>query len=173
MHDEFEDNEIEYVSKSQLKRDMHAMQELALELTKLKAEQLAKLPLTPKLEEALQETHNIKKREALRRHRQYLGRVMRDADHEAIALALTDIKGRSDRLARLQPMIEQWRDDLLTDDKTVLARFISEFPSIDRQHLRQLVHNAVKEKSSTEKKKTGASRKLYTLIKEHFAQNIP
>ena len=92
---EFDDNtdeDSQYVSKTQLKEHMHALQELAVHLTTLKAEQLSRVPLTPDLAQAIAETKNIKKNEALRRHYQYLGRLMRSADHVAIETAVAQLK---------------------------------------------------------------------------------
>lgn len=162
-----QDDEIEPISKSQLKREMHALQALSDELTQLNADQLALIPLTAELERAVNETKNIKKREALRRHRQYLGKLMRAADHEAIAAAIHAIKDKQDRLARSLHVMEQWRDDLIQGDDSDLHRFIDTFPSADRQQLRQLVRNAQIEAKNN--KPPANARKLFRFIRELMA----
>ena len=162
-HDDTEE-EIEYVSKSQMKREMEALQDLALQLTELPPDQLATIPIEPELQAALDETKNIKKREALRRHRQFLGRMMRRADHEAIASAYAKIKENADRLTRLLHVMEQWRDDLIAGDQNQLERFIDQYPHADRQMLRNLVRNA-KADANTKKPPTNA-RKLFRFIRE-------
>lgn len=168
-NDDFEE-EIEYVSKTRMKKEMEALQDLAVHLTQLPPEQLATIPITPELQRALEETKNIKKREALRRHRQYLGRMMRAADHEAIATAVNKIKEDSDRLTRLLHVMEHWRDDLIQGDQSQLERFIEQFPHTDRQQLRNLVRNA-KGEVNTQKPPVYA-RKLFRFIRETMATDV-
>src|SRR5690625_792970 len=75
-------------SKSQRKRDMLALQKLGQTLTELKPAQLAKIPLDEDLLHAVTEMQRIRQREGRRRQLQYIGRLMRSADHEAIEHAL-------------------------------------------------------------------------------------
>ncbi len=173
MKDEFDpdapDDEIEIVSKSQLKREMLALQELAVYITQLNPEQRAKLPLSAELERGIDETKNIKKREALRRHHQFLGKLMRSADHEAIQAAVDKMKDKQDRLVRLLHVMEQWRDELIDGDQQVIERFFDEFPQADRQQLRNLVRNAKRERP-TQKPPTNA-RKLFRYIRDLMANS--
>lgn len=161
------EEEIEYVSKTRMKKEMEALQDLALHLTELPPDQLATIPIEPDLQRALDETRNIKKREALRRHRQYLGRLMRSADHEAIAAAVNKLKEDRDRLTRLLHVMEHWRDDLIQGDQAELERFIDQFPHADRQQLRNLVRNAKGERNT--QKPPVYARKLFRFIRETMA----
>ncbi len=161
------EEEIELVSKTRMKKEMHALQELAVHLTTLKPEQLAQIPLGPDLARALEETKNIKKNEALRRHHQYLGKLMRKEDHEAISAAVEGIKEERNRMARLLHVMEQWRDDLIAGEQDVLERFIDEFPHTDRQQLRHLVRSA-KGAVGTQQAATHA-RKLFRFIRDAMA----
>lgn len=161
------DDEIDYVSKTQLKKEMLALQETAIYITGLNAEQQAKLPLTPELQRAIDETKNIKKREALRRHRQYLGRLMRSADYEAIQAAIDKLKEKQDRAARQLHVIEQWRDDLIAGEQDVLERFFDAFPHADRQQVRNLLRNA-KQEARNDKPPTHA-RKLFRYLRDTMA----
>ena len=61
------------VSKSQRKRDMHALQALGKTLIELPQEQLAKMDLPEPLREALIEARRISAHGALRRQLQYVG----------------------------------------------------------------------------------------------------
>lgn len=166
--DDFEED-VEYVSKTQMKREMDALQDLAVHLTQLPADQLATIPITPELKDALDETKNIKKREALRRHRQFLGRMMRRSDHEAIRAAVDKIKEDRDRLTRLLHVMEHWRDDLIEGEQDQLERFIEQFPHTDRQQLRNLVRNAKGERNT--QKPPVYSRKLFRFIRETMASD--
>ncbi|MGH6610099.1 MAG: ribosome biogenesis factor YjgA [Burkholderiaceae bacterium] len=79
-------------SKSELKRQMHALQALGAQLVDLNREQLARLDLPEELREAVQFAHTIKSREARRRQMQYLGKLMRQVDANAIRTALERTK---------------------------------------------------------------------------------
>ena len=85
MHD-FDDSE---PSKSELKRRMIALQELGESLVQLSDKQLASVPVEDeRLLLAIRETRRIKSNSARRRHMQFIGKLMRDIDADAIAAAL-------------------------------------------------------------------------------------
>jgi ribosome-associated protein len=85
------DNPPERPSKSQRKREMHQLQELGAQLALLSPERLARLPISERLQDALEALRPIRSREARRRQLQYVGRVMRREDEEAIAAALAQL----------------------------------------------------------------------------------
>lgn len=153
-------------SKSQLKRDMHALQAMGKTLAELKPDQLAQLPLEPRLLEALNEYKRLKHREARRRQLQFIGRLMREADQDNLEKSLDqfDLQSRHHMLAQQQA--ERWRDALLTDP-SALQRFIDEHPSTDIQHLRQLLRQAQKEQ--TAEKPANATRKLFRHLLDTIA----
>ncbi len=67
-------------SRSQLKRDSKALQELGLELARLPQGELELLGLAPELLEAISELRGMRRGEARRRQTQYLGRLMREVE---------------------------------------------------------------------------------------------
>ena len=67
-------------SRSQKKRESSALQELGAKLAKLPLRALEGFPLPPDLLEAFRALKAIKSNEARRRHFQYIGRLMREAD---------------------------------------------------------------------------------------------
>lgn len=75
-------------SKTRRKKDMIALQNLGLRLSKLADSQLAKLPITEELLDAIHHARTLKGHEAIRRHMQYVGKLMRNEDVEAIMLAM-------------------------------------------------------------------------------------
>ena len=94
-----------WVSRSQRKRASSALQDLAEELTRLAPCQWRDLPLTPELLEALHMWRRIHVREGRRRQLQYLGRLMRAVDAEAVESGLADLregKGRRHACGNLQ-----------------------------------------------------------------------
>lgn len=57
-------------SKSQLKRDMHALQNIGKRMTELSNEQLDTLTISDTLRSAIEESRRIRQNEAKRRHLQ-------------------------------------------------------------------------------------------------------
>lgn len=132
-------------SKSQLKRESLALQDLGAELVKLPESQLAALDLPENLRDAIELARRITSHGAQKRQRQYIGRLMHDVDAEPIRALLEQLRG-SDRVskARFQET-ERWRDRLIAEGDTALAEFLERRPEADRQHLRRLVREAAQE----------------------------
>ena len=85
-------------SKSELKRQMTERQKLAEVLAALSSDALKTIPLDEAIKAAIAETNHIKSFEAIRRHKQYLGKLMRFLDEEeldAIQKRLDAIQGVS------------------------------------------------------------------------------
>ena len=132
-------------SRSQNKREAEALQKLGEELTALPHPQLAQLPLPERLREAIEVARHLTSRGALRRQRQYIGRLMRDLDPEPIRAKLDELRG-ADRVSRARFRdAERWRERLLADGDTALTEFLARFPQADRQHLRRLLREAAHE----------------------------
>ena len=84
-------------SKSAKKREYLALQKLGEELISLKESDLEQLDLDEDLLEAVQEARTIKSHGALRRQKQYIGKLMRHVDPEPIREGLASLqraKGR-------------------------------------------------------------------------------
>jgi ribosome-associated protein len=71
-------------SKSARKREYIALQKLGEELITLKVSDLDRLPLDENLREAVLEAQQMKAHGALRRQKQYIGKLMRHIDPEPI-----------------------------------------------------------------------------------------
>ncbi len=71
-------------SKSARKREYLALQKLGEELITLKQTELDILPLDDGLREAVMEARQIKAHGALRRQKQYIGKLMRHVDPERL-----------------------------------------------------------------------------------------
>lgn len=152
-------------SKSQIKREMQAYQELGRRLVELKPAQLAKLPLTDKLRAALEEAHRHTARGALKRHLSFVGKLMREQPELETIQAYVDRQDSSSQAhAQYFHQLERWRDRLLTGSPEEQEAFIAAYPDADRQTIRQLVRQAQKE--AAENKPPAASRKLFKLIRQ-------
>ena len=82
-------------SKSQLKRDMDALQNIGRALTELPAAKLKKMALDEGLLAAVLDYQRFTANGAKRRQLQYIGKLMRDIDPEPIEQQLAALRGDS------------------------------------------------------------------------------
>jgi len=162
--DEISD-EPQFKSKSELKREMTALQKLGEELVNLPAAKLEKIPMDELLEDAVMLARRLKNREGKRRQLQYIGKIMRNIDSEAIQQKLDSCDHQSQSFRQTQHKLEQWRDRLLCEGDTVISDLLNTYPGLDRQHLRQLIRQANKEASQS--KPPAASRKIFKYLREN------
>ncbi|VXC29786.1 conserved hypothetical protein [Burkholderia sp. 8Y] len=152
-------------SKSQLKREMHALQELGEALVALPKDALKRMPMPEDLDSAVREARRITDHEGKRRQMQYVGRVMRslsEGDIAALRTALDTHRGvNKAETARLH-WIERAREQLLADD-AALTEFIRQHPGVDPQEGRTLIRNARKERQ--QQKPPRYYRELFQWIK--------
>ncbi len=132
-------------SKTERKREMHALQALGQRLVALNAAQLASIDLPEPLREALAAAQRIRAREAHRRQLQYIGRLMREIDPAPIRAQLEVWDGRSRAATAAHHRAERWRERLLDDD-AALTEFARAHPQADLQRLRACVREARKER---------------------------
>jgi len=152
-------------SKSQIKREMQALQAVGKRMLDLSDEQLDALPISDTLRAAIVESRRIRKHEARRRHLHYIGKVLRSEDDpEAIERGLNAFVAGSEEHTRRHHLAERWRDRMIAEGDTVVADFIEYCPMADVQHLRNLVRNARKEVEK--QKNTGQSKKLFRALRE-------
>lgn len=169
MNPEIDDDFEEGPSKSQRKRDMHALQDMGAQLVALSEKQLAEFELPEDLRRAIAEMRNITKNEARRRHLQFIGKLMRKADAEAIALQLEARASKNHLHVQHQHITERWRDRLLAGESGALEEFIGQYPDVDIQHLRQLIRQAQKEQSQN--KPPAHARKLFRYLRDILLQH--
>ncbi|MBI3140348.1 MAG: DUF615 domain-containing protein [Rhodocyclales bacterium] len=150
-------------SKSQLKRDMHALQELGAALVALSAERLARIELPEDLRGAVHEAQRLTRHEARRRQLQYIGRLMREVDPAPIREALAVLNGQSALETARQHRLERLRERLL-EDEAALTEIGSAFPGADLQRLRALRRNALKERNENRPPKS--YRELFRALRE-------
>jgi ribosome-associated protein len=167
--DAFDDDDIEVVSKSQMKRDMNALQDLGVELIDLPRGHLKKLNLPETLYTAIRDAQKITANSAIKRQRQYIGRLMREVDPVPIRAYLDSLKGDNDQQTAWLHLIERTRDELLADDKAV-AKLIDEHAITDIQSLRQMVRNARAERAGNKPPKH--FRALFQFLKTLYPEPV-
>ena len=144
---------------------MHALQTLGEQLVELSHDQFARLDLPDELREAVDFAHRVTSHEARRRHMQYLGKLMRRADADAIRAALERVTGESRAAVSLMHRAEAWRDRLLDDDEALTA-FIAEHPDAEAQWLRSAIRAARRERQLQQPPKH--TRELYRRLFSHL-----
>jgi ribosome-associated protein len=163
--DETDNEPTEYrgPSKSQLKRDMTALQDLGAELVELSRERLAKIDMPERLRDAILEAQRITKHEARRRQMQYIGKIMREIDPAPLREAMDEVKGVSAAANARQHRLEKLRTQLM-EDEAAFGDVARAYPAADIQHLRQLRRNALKE--AEQGKPPRAFRELFRQLRE-------
>jgi len=150
-------------SKTKLKAEADAQQALGVRLTELPKDKLTKLNLPEEVFEAVLESRKITANGAIRRHRQYLGRLMREIDTAPIVEQLARWDGKHTAENAYFHGLERWRDRLINDSEA-LSAFMALHPATDSQHLRTLIRNAQKEYAANKPPKS--SRELFKLLRE-------
>lgn len=164
MRSKDEQTEEHLPSKSQLKRESEALQKLGEELLSLRNTDLENMDLPDELSDAVRTARKIQSRGGLKRQRQFIGKIMRQIDSESIEKQLAIIKHKHDTNTVAFRKIEQWRDRLLNNEKSALTEIINLHPDIDRQHINQLVHQALREQKQN--KPPAAARKLFKYLRD-------
>lgn len=152
-------------SKSQIKREMHALLDLGKELVELSPERLKQLPLSERLYEAIRLAQRTPSREGLRRQVHYVGKLMRDAPAEEIRNQLETWKHGSREQTQTMHKLESLRDRLLKDDQALTA-LLEKYPHADIQQLRTLIRAGRKEMTANETLRPGQDpqRKHYRAL---------
>ncbi|AUT45936.1 ribosome biogenesis factor YjgA [Achromobacter sp. AONIH1] len=143
----YDENGYDRPSKSQVKREMHALLDLGKQLIALSPERLKQLPLAERLYEAIRMAQRTTSREGLRRQTHFVGKLMRDAPAEEIRAQLDVWENGSREETAAMHRLETLRDRLLDDDEA-LTRLLENNPQADVQHLRAVIRAARKEKQA-------------------------
>ncbi len=156
-------------SKSQLKRDMIALQKIGQQLVEASVERVNRIDLPENLKIAIDECRKIKSREGKRRQLQFIGKIMRNLDQndlDTINKAIESWQGQSKAEIAAMHAIEKQREKLITTD-SALTEFLANYPQIDAPHLRNLIRNARKEHA--EGKSPKAYREIFQVIKQAYS----
>lgn len=160
---EEEDEEIIWVSKSEIKRDAEELKRLGAELVDLGKNSLDKIPLDEQLRDAIELAQRIKK-EGRRRQLQLIGKLLRQRDVEPIRQALDKLKNRHNQQVAFFHKLEQLRDRLIEEGDDAVPDVLNLWPDADRQQLRSLIRNAQKEKEGNKPPKS--ARLIFQYLRE-------
>lgn len=162
-NDEEEDEEIIWVSKSEIKRDAEELKRLGAELVELGKNSLDKIPLDERLRTEVELAQRIKK-EGRRRQLQLIGKLLRSIDVEPIRVALDKLNNRHNQQVALFHKLEMLRDRLIEQGDEAMSDVIALYPEADRQQLRSMIRNAQKEKTGNKPPKS--ARQIFQYLRE-------
>lgn len=131
-------------SKSEIKREAKKLQDLGKRIFELPDKQKSQLPLSPELLNAFEEAKKLSNKEALRRHFQYIGKLIRNCDVDSLIRGLEKLAAAPLEKSRKNQSLEKFAKRLLEEDISLCEEFIEQHPSTDRKKLKQLVRNAKK-----------------------------
>jgi ribosome-associated protein len=149
-------------SRSQLKREHHALQALGRELVELPDAIFRRLALPEQIREAAMTGRRLQ-RGALQRQLRYLGGLLAGADHAAIRAALAALQAPARGEVRRLHALEALRERLLREGDTAIAALLAQHPDADRIRLRQLVRYARREAELATTPR--AARELFRFLK--------
>ncbi len=161
---EFE-QEYDRPSKSQLKREMTALQKLGSVLVEAPRDRVKRVPMPEDVLEAILMCQKITSHEGRRRQLQYVGKKMRTLTEEEVAVIQATVdgwRGASRAEAAALHSIERQRDKLLADGDA-LTELCARHPELDVQQMRTLIRNARKEQA--ESKPPKAYREIFQVLK--------
>jgi len=159
-----QDDEIEYVSRTALKRYVEELQDLGKRITELRADQQAQVPMSERMQEAITEMGRISANGAKKRHLNFIGKLMRTENEEAIRAAVERFDSASEAHNQRFHKLERLRESLIENNQESINEVISTYPSCDIQHLRSLIRNAQKEREHN--KPPANYRKLFQYLRE-------
>ncbi|HZG21142.1 MAG TPA: ribosome biogenesis factor YjgA [Herbaspirillum sp.] len=162
---EFE-QEYDRPSKSQLKREMDALQKLGESLVAEPRDRVKRVPMPEDVRDAILECQQIKDHEGRRRQMQYVGKKMRTLEPDELAIIQKTIDswhGASKAETAAMHALERRREKLLADDQA-LTELLNRHPEVDAQQMRTLIRNARKEQA--EHKPPKAYREIFQILKQ-------
>jgi len=156
-------------SKSQRKRDMHALQDLGERLVEMPVSRFEKLELPEEFVDAVALARKITAHEGRRRQMQYIGKLMRRVDVDMIRAALDMDDAQHRRETAVMHAAERWREALVeTPDR--LAEFHERHPAAVRRGLHAMIRAA---RAETAKQQHGRHyRDLYRELRDILLADI-
>lgn len=154
-------------SRGEQRREALAVLELASKMIEQNETRISQLPMSAELVNLTLISKKITSQIARKRQMQFLAKQLRrqeDVVLIAIRAALDFDKTISRQETASLHRVEAWRDRLIEEGDAALAELLNEYPSADRQHLRQLARNAKEEKLKN--KPPHAFRDLFRELRE-------
>ncbi len=158
---EEDDFDPDFVSKSEQKRAMERLQAVGEQLATMPLSRLKKLPLSETLMDALRQLPTLRSHEAIRRHKQLIGKLMRHEDEAAILQALNRYQQPN-----LEKQLETLISRLIQHGDSAVNDFVRNHSAAERHTLRQLVRAAQHVQEQDPENVQKARSRLATYLRE-------
>jgi len=156
----------ELKSKTEIKKEMHQLQDFAQSLVEMSKHQRSLIPLSDDLKDAMIVAGKISnKHEALRRHIRHIAKILLETDLAPIHQAIDVMANKHQQATAKFVRLETLRDELIDQGSDAVEALLTEFEQMERQKLKQLVRHATKEKKTNKQGKH--YRNLFTYLKEN------
>lgn len=149
-------------SKSEIKRELLALQDLAERLMALPRVELEHLALSDGVWAALDEATRIKDLRARRRHVKRIAKLLSREDAAAVRALMGKEAQLAEQAAARHHRVERWRERLIEQGDAALTELLALCPGADRQQLRQLIRAAQRDR---EKGRPDAQRTLFRFLR--------
>jgi ribosome-associated protein len=169
QYEEF-DEDVEYYAvrpnKTLIKKEIGTLFDLAETMSKLSSAHLSSLELPENIYRAISEVADMPHKGARKRLLKYIAGQFHKLDVTPYQEKLARIQNKSAHSVREHHIVELWRDKLIHEGNDALTELFDEQPSVDLQHIRQLLRNINKETETGKPPKS--SRLLYRYLKTLF-----
>ncbi|TVQ30157.1 MAG: DUF615 domain-containing protein [Wenzhouxiangella sp.] len=161
-------------SKTTLKKQAHALQELGLALTRLPADRRGSISMPESLRDAIDLYLRIRAHEARRRQLQLIGKLLRGVEPAPLQAAVDAFEQGKAADAESLHAIERWREQMIDGDEAV-TRWMASYPDTDVQKLRQLIRSARRDHAGEEpgQRQPKSYRELFRLIRDTLGKGDP
>ncbi len=136
MSEKLEEQPDEYKSRSQSKREAHAVTELVRTWVNLKPHDIRRLGLPEELLEKVLMANDVSAFIARKRHIQYISKYIRKANIETSRFMQEQENPDSTADRELTRGVELLRDGVLSDGDAGIQRVMEAYPEANRQELR-------------------------------------
>ena len=133
------DTELEPPSKTRLKQGATDLQQLGQKLTTYSCAVLRKLSLNEVLISALEEYNRLPNSHGARRRQlQFIGKLMRDLDYDAIIKAIENLENDHLRKKKKPSTVNLLCEAILKSGDAEINAALEKYPQLERQTIRQL-----------------------------------
>lgn len=157
-----DDSAGERPSKSALKRESQALQDLGEELIELPDTIVNRLDLPEQLRDAILQARRITSHGALFRQRQFIGKLMRKLDAAPIREAIDQYRLRQQSGGARFHQVEEWRDRLVREGAAAIPALQAAVPAIDVAEIGMLL-SAV-QRAHDEHTRKASARALFRYV---------
>lgn len=158
---------VERLNKTQQKREIAELHDLARNLSQLDPTALEKMDLPKDLFQALIAVKSMKKA-AEKRQLKFIVKLLRQIETESFHETIAELDAKKEEQDKYFHRTERWRDRLIAEGQGTMTEFMDIYPQADASQIRQLIRNINKEIAQNKPHKS--SRVLFRLLRDVICQ---